>query len=100
MHWHTRPSPPPPLPVLGYINVTATPGAVDVAVPCNSRALLCAPRAAADPEPFSPQAYALLLDGVEAPGARLDGGHLCLAEPVGCGAAGAARQLRVQSRGH
>lgn len=84
--------------VLGYINVTATPGSVDVAVPCNSRAMLCAPRAAADPEPFAPESYALLLDGKEVLGAQLQGGHLCLPEPVGCGAAGLARQLRVQAR--
>lgn len=84
--------------VLGFINVTATPGSVDVAVPCNSRAFLCAPRAAADPEPFAPEAYALLLDGKEVVDAQLQGGHLCLPQPIGCGAAGAARQLRVQPR--
>ena len=85
--------------IRGFINVTATPGAVDVTVPCNTRAVLCTPRSAADPETFAPESYALMLDGVEALGARLEGGHLCLPESVGCGADGAPRQLRAQRRG-
>jgi hypothetical protein len=84
--------------IRGFVNVTATPGSLDVSVPCNAAALLCLPRATADPAPFTPDAFALLLDGKEVLGAVFQGGHLCLPQPVGCGAAGAARQLRVRAR--
>lgn len=84
--------------IRGYINVTATPGALDIAVPCNSRALLCLPRAASDAAPFAPEAFALLLDGVEVKGAELQGGHLCVPHAVGCGAQGAPRSLRAVAR--
>ena len=82
----------------GFINVTATPGSLDIAVPCNSRAILCAPRSSSDPALFAPESYALFLDGVEMPEAQLKGGHLCLLESVGCGAGGAPRELRVRVR--
>ncbi len=80
------------------VNATAPGGALDVAVPCNAAAILCAPRSALDPL-FTTDAYALMLDGKEVAGAVLQGGHLCLPSPVGCGPAGAARQLRVVARG-
>ena len=38
-----------------------------------------------------------MVDGDEAP-AVAAGGHLCLSQPVGCGANGAPRQLRVLPR--
>lgn len=75
----------------GFINVTATPGALDVAVPCGTRATLCAPRSSRDMWPAN---AALELDGD-----RVDfvmrSGHFCAAEPVGCGAGGAHRRLRI-----
>ena len=86
--------------IRGFINVTATPGAVDVHVPCNSRARLCAPRSAADTGPFTAAAFTLLLDGVEVAAPTLEGGHLCVPDDLGCGAHGAPRQLRVQPRHH
>jgi hypothetical protein len=82
--------------IRGFISVNATPGAVDVGVPCNSAALLCLPRAASDGGVLDPATYALLLDGKEVLGAELKGGHLCLPSAVSCGAAGAVRQLRVR----
>ena len=78
--------------IRGFITVSATPGAVNVSVPCNSRATLCVPRSAADAGLFTPRTHALLLDGDEAP-AVASGRHLCLAAAVGCGAAGAPRAL-------
>ena len=83
--------------IRGFITVYAAPGAVSVTVPCNTAATLCAPRSALDAGLFVPATHALLLDGREAP-AVASGGHLCLREPIGCGAAGAPRQLRVQPR--
>lgn len=83
--------------IRGFITVSATPSAVNVSVPCNVAATLCAPRSAADAGLFLPATHALHLDGAEAP-AVASGGHLCLATPVGCGAAGAARTLRVLPR--
>jgi Bacterial alpha-L-rhamnosidase C-terminal domain len=83
--------------IRGFITVSATPGAVNVTLPCNVAATLCAPRAAADAGLFTPLTHALLLDGAEAP-AVAAGGHLCLATTVGCGAAGAPRQLVVRAR--
>jgi hypothetical protein len=83
--------------IRGFITVSATPGAVNVSVPCNTAATLCIPRSASDAGLFTPTAHALLLDGVEAI-AIASGGHLCLAEPVGCGAAGAPRALLAKPR--
>lgn len=81
----------------GYINITATPGALDVEVPCNTVATLCVPRSAHDAGYFTPANSVLLLDGSEEP-AVTQGGHLCVARGLGCGASGAARQLRVVPR--
>jgi len=83
----------------GLINVTAGPGALDVAVPCNTAATLCLPRAAADAGALlTPASAALLLDGAEVPAAASGDGHLCLAAAVGCGAGGAPRSLRAAAR--
>ena len=84
--------------IRGFISVSASPGAVDVAVPCNSRATLCAPRSAYDGGEFAAATHALLLDGEEVPDAVVRNGHLCMPRAVGCGAAGAPRRLRVQAR--
>ena len=46
---------------------------------------------------FTPLNARLLLDGAEV-GATTSGGHLCAAQPVGCGAAGAPRRLTAQQR--
>ena len=82
----------------GFISVQAKAGEVAVAVPCNSMATLCVPRAAADGGAlFTPLNARLLLDGAEV-GATTSGGHLCAAQPVGCGAAGAPRRLTAQQR--
>ena len=81
----------------GYINVTAGPGAVDVAVPCNTAATLCTPRAAADAERLTAAAFALTIDGVEVAAVER-AGHLCTAAPVGCGAGGAPRAVRAPRR--
>jgi len=82
----------------GFISVSASPGAVDVAVPCNSRATLCAPRSARDEGGFAAATHALLLGGEEVQGAVVRGGHLCMPREVGCGAAGRAWELRVRAR--
>ena len=82
--------------IRGYITVTASPAAVDVAVPCNSFAELCAPRSAADAAPFTTDAFALLLDGELVDEPHMRGGHLCVPRAVGCGAGGSPRRLRVQ----
>jgi len=83
----------------GLINVTAGPGTLDVQVPCNSAARLCLPRSSSDAGAAAAAAAvaggALLLDGSAAP-AVLWGGHICLESAVGCGAGGAARQLRLK----
>jgi len=82
----------------GYINVTAGPnGALDVGVPCNTRAILCTPRSSHDLTVLSNETHFLLLDGKVTP-AMNSGGHLCLSEPVGCGASGTARVLRTRLR--
>lgn len=83
--------------IRGPITVSAKPGAANVSLPCNTAATLCAPRSALDAAVFLPETHALLLDGAEAR-AVASGGHLCLAAPVGCGAAGAPRQLAVRAR--
>lgn len=86
------------LPTLrGHINVSAKPQAVQVGVPCNTAATLCLPRSANDAALFTPENSLLLLDGAEVM-AVADGGHLCAQQPVGCGAAGAPRQLSVRPR--
>jgi Bacterial alpha-L-rhamnosidase C-terminal domain len=81
----------------GFINVTASPGAADVTVPCGTRATLCTPRSAADTVRLSTAAWALTLDGEEVQ-AEERAGHLCTALPVGCGVAGAPRAVRVRAR--
>jgi len=83
--------------IRGHINVSATPGALSVHLPCNSRAALCLPRTAQDEGLLSPQSTVLLLDGEETH-AVMSGGHLCASRVVGCGAAGAARRLTAQPR--
>jgi len=78
----------------GYVNVTASVGALQVQVPCNSLATLCLPRSATD----SAQGLSftastgLLLDGKHV-AAKVSGGHLCASAPVSCGRSGAARVL-------
>jgi len=73
----------------GFINVTAGPGALDVAVPCNTAATLCSPRSAADAPPrLTAAAFALTIDGEEVAAVER-AGHLCALKPVGCGAGGA-----------
>lgn len=81
----------------GFITVTATPGALDIEVPCNTAATLCTPRSSADEVRLSSAAFALTLDGVEVV-AHERAGHLCTAQPVGCGAGGVPRALRTQAR--
>lgn len=83
--------------IRGFIAISAAPSALNVSVPCSTAATLCAPRSAADAGLFLPKTHILLLDGDEAP-AVAAGGHLCLSQPVGCGANGAPRQLRVLPR--
>ena len=86
------------LPMLrGFVTVTASAGVVAVEVPCNAQATLCVPRSAADEGAFTPANARLLLDGTEV-AAVASGGHLCAAQPVGCGVRGAARRLSVQMR--
>jgi hypothetical protein len=90
--------------IRGFINVTAAPAAVDVQVPCNSVATLCAPRSAADgvaAAPPSAATHALFLDGVEqrdADFARVPG-HACVARGLGCAGSGRAWELRLRRRG-
>jgi hypothetical protein len=85
--------------VRGPINVTAAPGVVDANIPCNAKATLCLPKAAADKGVLrTPQSHVLLLDGAEVTSSLTAGGHLCVMQPVGCGAAGGARQLRARPR--
>ena len=82
----------------GCMQVTAGPGILDVSVPCGSRATLCMPRAASDARhAHDPVPMRLVMDGNEVQSV-VSGGHLCAAEPVGCGAAGAPRQLRISFR--
>lgn len=82
----------------GYINVTAGPSTLEVGVPCNTAATLCVPRSTADAGVrFTPASHRLLLDGA-AVVAVADGGHLCAAAPIGCGADGATRVLAAQLR--
>ena len=85
--------------IRGFINVTARPGAVEVGVPCNTHAILCVPRSAQERGAlFTPASHQLLLDGHEVL-AIAAGGHLCAAQPLGCGANGSARRLSAQKRG-
>jgi len=84
--------------IRGYIIVTASPGAVEVDVPCNSIATLCVPRAEKDSgQLFTPQTHRLMLDGSEVVSV-VSGEHLCASQGVSCGKSGEARQLRAQSR--
>lgn len=80
----------------GYIEVVAMPGSVEVSVPCNTKATLCAPRSALD-GPATLAETALLLDGEEVP-AVLTGGHLCAQRAVSCGSGGAPRRLLARPR--
>ena len=84
--------------IRGFINVSATPSAVDVHVPCNALARLCAPRSASDTVPFTTSTHVLLLDGAEVLAPSVEGGHMCVPQSVGCGASGAPRRLRMQAR--
>ena len=77
--------------IRGFINITATPGALDIAVPCGSRASICAPRSSYDA--WTPTAVLHLDD--EPVSFVMREGHFCAKEPVGCGIAGAHRRLRV-----
>jgi hypothetical protein len=89
----------------GYINVTvpaaaaAGAGEVHVQVPCSCRATLCSPRSALDgSSPLrTALTHTLLLDGQPVPFTAA-AGHLCTAEPVGCGAGGAHRIVRAQPK--
>lgn len=88
--------------IRGAISVNATPAGVTVLVPCGSSATLCVPRSSAIERGGSAgdssvrrlvdRPHVLLLDGVSV-GSVAQGGHSCVAEPVGCGVAGAARWL-------
>ena len=84
--------------IRGHIHVSASPGLVEVAVPCNTAATLCIPRAASDKLRYTPETHRLLLDGNEVAASPTAGGHLCTAGPVGCGANGAARALTAVAR--
>ena len=83
----------------GFVTVNATAGwGVEVGVPCGAAATLCTPRSAADgARRLTTADFALALDGAEVRAVER-AGHLCTAQPVGCGAAGAPRQLRAQRR--
>merc|ERR1711907_873714 len=82
----------------GYINVTATPTAVEVGVPCNTQATLCLPRSAhVDKAQFTVASTALLLDGLEVE-AKMQGEHLRTVQPTGCGVNGAQRKLSARTR--
>lgn len=87
------------------INVTTIPEHVlAVAVPCNSMATLCMPRTTTtvsrgdskklDTSNGDVHAGRLLLDEVEVEGVWTGAGHLCTAEPVGCGVGGSHRVLK------
>lgn len=75
-----------------------------VAVPCNSMATLCMPRTTTtvsrgdskklDTSSGDVHAGRLLLDEVEVEGVWTGAGHLCTAEPVGCGVGGSHRVLK------
>ena len=85
--------------IRGFIVVAATPGAVEVGVPCNSKATLCAPRSSSDgPTPFSAATHRLFLNDVEVVGPVESSGHLCLPRAVGCSAGGAVWRLRIEPR--
>ena len=63
--------------IRGFIRVTASPGSVDVSVPCGTAATLCLPRSAADEGAlFTPETTRLLLDG------RDDGVCVCVDKSV------------------
>mmetsp|Transcript_9917 Transcript_9917/g.22919 ORF Transcript_9917/g.22919 Transcript_9917/m.22919 type:complete len:192 (-) Transcript_9917:128-703(-) len=83
--------------IRGVINVTASPGKLEVAVPCNSRATLCLPRSMRDGGVLTPASTRLLLDGAEVE-AVARGGHVCVGHELGCAAGGAPRQLVGQPR--
>ena len=85
------------LPTLhGFINVTATPGSVSLAVPCNTAARACL---LLSPATASPSGSALPprleLDGVAVPAVQ-EGRHLCAEAPVGCAAPGKTRVLQMR----
>ena len=85
--------------IRGPISVSATPGAVEVGVPCNSKATLCAPRSSSDgPVPLSAATHRLFLNGAEVLTPLESAGHLCLPKEVGCGAGGEVWRLRVEPR--
>jgi hypothetical protein len=81
--------------IRGFITVSSSPGEVNVSIPCNTHATLCAPRSSYDTREFSTVTHSLLLDEKEVQDAIVIGGHLCLPREVGCGAAGLPRRLRV-----
>jgi len=80
--------------IRGFITVSSSPGAVDVSVPCNSKATLCLPRSSSDSGIFSTTTHMLTLDGTEVQDAVILGGHLCMPREVSCGVSGEARKLR------
>jgi hypothetical protein len=84
--------------IRGYINVTAGSGSVEVGVPCNTLATLCLPRSSRDTMLYTPRTTRLMLDGAEVESVVTDGGHMCAAQPVGCGGNGASRKLTAQLR--
>ena len=86
--------------IRGYINASAAPSALDVQVPCNSVATLCTPRSSSDGDLVpSAATHKLLLNGAEqADAVFTPAGHACVARSLGCGAGGAAWQLRLQAR--
>ena len=105
------------LPTLyGFINITASKGQTRVNVPCNTLATVCVmpPRTTVTTGTTGTTGTSihpartgtalnragrgfvtLVLDGTPV-SAVVDGLHLCAAEPVGCGAGGVDRVLRVR----
>ena len=82
--------------IRGFISVSSTPGAVDVSVPCNSKATLCLPRSAYDDGLYSTATHTLILDENEVLDAVMLGDHLCMPREVSCGSAGEPRRLRFR----
>ena len=98
------------LPTLyGFITVVATPGAVEVGVPCNTAATLCSAASVLKRKMLTKKKSLgrggsgsggsggqlhLHLDGVRVPHV-LSGEHVCTAEPVGCGANGQNRVVQA-----
>ena len=79
--------------LFGFINVSAAPGRLSLQLPCNTWATAClmvplsgATGQAPDPEPT------MRIDAAPVVSMR-EGLHLCAQQPIGCGAAGVAREL-------